>query len=99
MTFVKDLGKHFGRSFVLICVNEKRNSESGTRQCDYQKEFAKHARFAIVFVMDEEDECRCFEKGIKDNNLDSDNGECKLVSFPKLVKIAMLDDKCLTEEE
>lgn len=49
--------------------------------------------------MDEEDECRCFEKGIKDNNLDSDNGQCRLVSFPKLVKIAMLDDKCLVEEE
>ena len=44
--------------------------EFETTWCDYQKEFTKHARFAMVFVMDEEDKFKHFEKGIKDNNFD-----------------------------
>lgn len=66
---------------------------------EYEKKFTKLVKYALAFVLDEEDKCKCFEGGLKTAIWTPVTTCVDWSNFSKLVETDIRVKGSLTEEE
>lgn len=66
---------------------------------EYGKKFMELARYAITFIMNEEDKCMHFEEGLRTSIRALVTACAGSLDFSKLVEAAIRIEKCLVEED
>lgn len=63
----------------------------------YEKKFTVLAKYAITFIMNEEDNCKRFQGGLRTKNRTPVTANANFLVFPKLVEAIMCVERCLAE--
>lgn len=66
---------------------------------EYEKKFTKLAKYAMTFVVDEENNCRCFEQGLRTTIRILVTTSMNWIDISKLIEAAMRVERYLIKED
>ena len=66
---------------------------------EYEKKFTELVKYAVAFIMDEEDKYKRFEGGLRTTIQTPTTGSVDWSDFSKFVEATIQVERCLAEEE